>query len=230
MIHAPGLGNEAATGAPARMIAALRARGLEIHDSPEPARDGPVTLLISTPVDWMRLGVRFAPWLVRRGARVVVLSRIGAHPDARAPGLRDLWRLEEYARVSLVPTLVLRFGPLVARESPFWMRLRSRPRLGPEGRHPVMPVLEEDAVTALERALREERPGEGWFEVVGPEARSLAEWAEIAAPSGPGAPEGAGGWEPPVEELTEHRLSEPEPWQERFAIPAQRVTAWARAS
>lgn len=223
MIHAPGR----AAGAVARLVPALQARGLAITDAESPDLDGGSTLLISTPVDWMRLGVWLAPWRVARGARLIVISRMGAHPDARAAGLRDLWRLEEHARVSLIPTLTLRLGPLVSKESPFWTRLAAHPRLGDEARRLVMPVLEEDALTAMERALREAHPAEGWFEVVGPDARSLGEWAEIAAARGPAEPDPAGAWEPDLEELAEHRLCEPEIWQERFDVRARSVIDWA---
>lgn len=217
-----------AQGALARLLPALAARGLAPGDDPAPDFEGGSTLLISTPVDWMKLGVRFAPWRVARGARVVVVSRVGAHPDAQAAGLQDLWRLEEYARVSLVPTLTLRLAPLVSRESPFWTTLAGRPKLGPEGRALVMPVLEEDALSALERALREPEPSEGWYEVVGPEARSLEEWSELAAGGRTGGGTAAApAWEPDREELLEHRLSEPALWQERFGVRARSVVKWA---
>jgi len=226
MIHAPG----AVEGAMARLLPALAARGLEIADTPAPDFSGGSTLLVSTPVDWMKLGVWFAPWRVARGARIVVVSRVGAHPDARAAGLQDLWRLEEYARVSLVPTLTLRLGPLVSAASPFWTRLAGRPKLGDASRAVVMPLLEEDAVIALERVLRETQPAEGCFEVVGTDARSLAEWSELAAAGGVAAPADGGTWEPPIEELVEHRLCEPEHWQERFGVTARSVIRWAGKS
>jgi len=220
VIHAPG----AATGANVRLLDALRARGVTTTDAESPGTADGATLILWTPVDWMQLGVRMAPWRVARGARLVVLSRVGAHPDAVAPGLRDLWRLEEYARVSLVPTLTLRFAPLVATESPFWKKLGTRPKLGHEGNTVVMPVLEDDAVQVLARALAESRPAEGWFEITGPEARSLDEWTEIASAGGVAD---AGEWEPPLEELVEHRLSEAEVWQTRFALRAHPVSEWA---
>lgn len=220
MIHAPG----GATGANARLLAALRARGLAIADTESPGNADGATLLLWTPVDWMQLGVRMAPWRVARGARLIVLSRLGAHPDAIAPGLRDLWRLEEYARVSLVPTMALRFAPLVGKESPFWKKLGGRPKLGRAGNTVLMPVLEDDAVQVLARALTESRPAEGWFEITGPEALSLDEWGEIATRNGA---LDAGEWEPPIEELTEHRLSESEIWQTRFGLRAHPVSEWA---
>lgn len=225
MIHAPA----APSGSTARLLEALRGRGVAMTDaaSPRPEEDGP-TLLLTTPVDWMALGVRMAPWRVARGARIVVLSRLGAHPDAVAPGLQDLWRLEEYARVSLIPTLTLRFGPLVAAESPFWRKLASAPKLGREVNAVVMPLLEDDALQVLARAVAETRPSEGWFEITGPDARSLGEWSALAGRGGARAD--AGEWEPPLEELVEHRLAETEAWQERFGLAAHSVAAWAERS
>jgi hypothetical protein len=224
VIHAP----RAPVGSTARLLDAVRARGLATTDAESPRSEDRATLLLTTPVDWMALGVRMAPWRVARGARIVVLSRLGAHPDAVAPGLRDLWRLEEYARVSMIPTLTLRFGPLVGAESPFWRKLASAPKLGREASTVVMPVLEEDAVQVLARALGETRPAEGWFEVTGPEARSLAEWSALAAEGGARADDAE--WEPPLEELLEHRLGEADVWQERFGLAAHSVSAWAKRS
>lgn len=220
MIHAPG----APTGSTARLLEALRARGVATTDAESPRSEDGATLLLTTPVDWMALGVRMAPWRVARGARIVVLSRLGAHPDAVSPGLRDLWRLEEYARVSMIPTLTLRFAPLVAADSPFWKKLASQPKLGREASAVIMPVLEEDAVQLLARALAETRPAEGWFEITGPEARSLGEWSALAARGGsPGDVE----WEPALEEMLEHRLAETEVWEQRFGLRAHSVSAWA---
>jgi hypothetical protein len=214
-------------GAPVpRLLEALRSRGHEITEAPAPEPGSGATLLLSTPVDWMKLGVGFARWKVARGVRLLVVSRIGTHPDARAPGLRDLWRLEEYARVSLMPTLALRLAPVVSATSPFWRKLASRPRLGAAGRAVVMPVLESDAVEAMHAALSDRGPWDGWFDVAGTEALTLEQWSEMAA-------KGAGGggdeiaWEPPLEELLEHRLSEPSVWQERYRVRAREVSAWA---
>ena len=220
MIHVPA----APVGGAGRLVAALRARGLELTDQVAPEPGIGATLLLTTPVDWLQLGMWLAHWHVARSCRLLVLSRVGAHPDAVAPGLRDLWRLEEHARVSLIPTLVLRLAPLVAADSPFWLRLRHA-RLGPEGRAVVMPVMEEDALQGLESALKESNGGwEGWFEVTGPEARTVAEWAEVAARRGNATSEA---WEPDVEELLEHKLSEPLLWQRRFGVTARSVTSWA---
>lgn len=224
MIHAPC----AHAGATSRILEGLTRRGLELSNGDSPGREQGATLLLWTPVDWMRLGVWLGLWRAARGARLVVLSRVGSHPDARARSLRDLWQLEEHARVSLIPTLVLRLGPLVGEQSPFWLQLGSRPRLRAEGRSVVMPVLEEDALAAVECALREPHPAEGWYEIIGPDARALDEWAEIAGGLGGSPTAVAGTWEPALDELVEHRLSEPEIWQERFGVAARSVVEWAR--
>ncbi len=223
MIHLLG-----AMGAPVpRLLEALRARGHEITDEPAPEPGSGATLLLSTPVDWMKLGVGFARWQVARGVRLLVLSRIGAHPDARAPGLRDLWRLEEYARVSLMPTLALRLAPLVGDSSPFWRKVASRPGLGRAARAVVMPVLESDAVEALHAALTDSGPWEGWYDIVGAEALTLEQWSALAAEGRGGGGEEIG-WEPPLEELLEQRLSEASVWQERYRVRAREVSVWAR--
>ena len=127
--------------------------------------------------------------------------------------------------MSGIPTLTLRFAPLVAAESPFWRKLASAPKLGREANTVVMPVLEEDAIQVFARVLGETRPAEGWYEITGPEARSLGEWSALAARGGARAD--AGDWEPPLEEMLEHRLAETEVWQERFGLAAHSVTSWA---
>lgn len=208
-----------------RLLEALRARGHEVTDAPSPEPGSGATLVLSSPVDWMRLGVGFARWQVARGVRLLVLSRMGAHPDAKVESLRELWRVEEYARVSLLPTLTLRLAPLVSKESPFWRRLASRPRLGRAANHRVMPVLEGDAIEAIHMALGDPGPWEGWYDLAGPEAYSLEEWMGLAARSGDAAAEAP--WEPALEELAEHRLAESRIWQARYRVKATPVSTWA---
>src|SRR5262249_14430751 len=89
MIHVPGKFEAPVP----RLIESLKARGHEVSETESPASGAGATLLLARPVDWMRLGVLFGSWHVARGARILVLSRVGAHPDARAESLRDLWRL-----------------------------------------------------------------------------------------------------------------------------------------
>src|SRR6185503_18164833 len=105
-------------------------------------------------------------WLAgdRSGAtRILVLSLIGAHRDATIEALRRLWDLEERARATGLPVLTLRLGPLIGPRSPLWLRLRSRPRLARSERRLLQPVLEDDVLETLARALSGAAAWEGWF-------------------------------------------------------------------
>ena len=214
-----------------RLMAALVARGHEIRAAQASRPEGRTTLVLGPGVslDSMALGVLLGAWRTAPGARVLVLSLVGAHRDARARRLRDLWDLEERARGSGMPVLTLRFAPLLGRECPLWLRLRSRPRLPHDGRQILHPVCEDDAVETLDRALRDRAPWEGWYEVAGEEALTLAEIAALAAAAGPPLARGAGEWEPPLEEMAEHRLCEAGPWRDHFGIVPARVSERARA-
>jgi uncharacterized protein YbjT (DUF2867 family) len=212
-------------GAPERLLAALAARGHAVVASPEalPAGDEPVTLVVADgPSVFNFLGVVRA--LGARRFRVLVLSRLGAHPDARAATLQRLWRLEEHVRGGGAPTLTLRLGPLVGPETPFWRKLRSRPALPNGGRKPVNPVAERDVVETLARALEGQAPWRDWFEVAGRETYSLAELRDLAARTRGGT---HGEWEPALEEILEHRLAESEPWASTFGIRPTPVAEWA---
>lgn len=218
-----------------RLLAALAARGATILDAARvPAGDAPVTLAVATGA----FVFDFAGLVRAIGARpfrVVILSRLGAHPDARADSLKRLWRLEEHVRGGGAPTLTLRFAPLVGPASPLWRMLRGGPSLPRGGRQVVCPVAESDAVETLARALGLAEPvlGEAafrdWYEVAGPEPLTLAELRELAVAGG--GPREGGAWEPALDEIAEHRLAESEPWASRFAItPApirEQVRSWA---
>lgn len=187
-----------------------------------PPGEGPVTIAVSTgPFVFDFVGL--VATLGSRPFRVLALSRLGAHPDARPPALRRLWRLEEHLRGGGAPTLTLRLAPLLGADSPLWRRLRSRPALPRGGRQVINPVAEADALETLRRALDGRAEWKGWFEVAGPEAWSLAELRELAGPAGPAAD--AGAWEPPLEEMAEHRLAESEPWASHFGIAPAGVPA-----
>lgn len=211
--------------APERLLAAIATRGHALCASPEslPAGDEPVTLVIADgPMVLDILGVVRA--LGARPFRVLMLSRLGAHPDARADTLRRLWRLEEHVRGGGAPTLTLRLAPLVGPETPLWRKLRSRPSLPAGGRKLVNPVAEGDVVETLARALDGRAPWGDWYEVAGSEAFSLAELRELASRTRGGT---GGVWEPALEEIAEHRLAESEPWASTFGVHPTPIAAWA---
>lgn len=159
-----------------------------------------------------------------RPVRALVLSRLGAHLDARHTSLQQLWRLEEAARAAIPATLTLRFAPLLGAGTPLWNKLRSRPSLPRGGRQMLNPVAERDALETLRRALDGRAAWGGWFEVAGPEVVTLAELRDLAAQAGPGPD--AGAWEPSLDEMAEHRLAESEPWAMHFGLtPASPVDA-----
>jgi len=200
-----------------RLLGALAARGIPAPVTAQalPPGEEPVTLVVSTGA----FVFDFAGLVATLGARpfrVLVLSRLGAHPDAKAPALQRLWRLEEHVRGGGNPTLTLRFAPVVGPHAPFWNKLRTRPALPAGGRGLVNPVHEEDAVETIARALDDPAPWHDWYEVAGPECWSLAELRELAGQAGRGPD--AGAWEPPLDEIAEHRIAESEPWAGRFGI------------
>ena len=227
MIVVPG-----ALGAPAdRLLAALVARGESLRTLVG-AEDAPAETdtLVLAPGAFDT--DRVCAMLARHPVRVLVLSRLGAHPDARASALQRLWALEESVRASGAPVLTLRLAPLVGPLSPLWRMLRSAPALPRGGRTLLNPVAERDAVETLVRALadtRPWRPHEDWYEVAGPEPMTLAELRDLAVRAG--GPREGGAWEPALEEMAEHRLAEAAPWLERFAMTATpiaaEVAAWA---
>ena len=191
-----------------------------------PAGDAPVTLVVSDgPFVLDLLGAVRS--LGSRRFRVLVLSRLGCHPDARVASLQRLWRLEEHVRGGGAPTLTLRFAPLVGRASPMWRWLAGRPALPGGGRKLLNPVHEDDAIETLGRALSGRAAWQGWYEVAGPDTVSLAELRELAAASPPDAGEAA--CEPAPDELAEHRLAECEPWASHFGLHPTPLAAWARA-
>jgi uncharacterized protein YbjT (DUF2867 family) len=168
-----------------------------------------------------------------REPRWLLVTRLGTHPDATQPALRACWALEEFARGTGRPTLVLRLGPLLGPESPLWRRLRSAPSLPRGGAKLLNPVCEADAVETLDRALSDRAEWSGWYELAGPEVWSLAGLAALARQAGPALPAGSGAWEPPLAELEEHRLAEAKPWLEHFRLSVrplgEQARGWAAA-
>jgi len=210
----------------ARLLRALTAHGHPLFERPEalPAGDEPVTLAVSDgPFVFNFLGAVRA--LGSRRFRVLVLSRLGAHRDARCASLFRLWRLEEHVRSGGAPTLTLRLAPLVGPDTPLWRKLRSRPPMPRGGRKLLNPVAESDAVETLLRALDGRGPWRDWYEVAGAEPVTLAELRDLAART-PGETRG-GAWEPALDELAEHRLAESEPWATDFGIAPTPLAAWA---
>lgn len=227
MSHAATLVKPGRLGEPAeRLLVALAAHGHEVVERPEalPDGDAPVTLAVSDgPFVFDLLAVMRA--LKAHRFRVLVLSRLGAHPDARAATLQRLWRLEEHVRATGVPTLTLRLAPLVGPDTPLWRKLRSRPALPSGGRKLLNPVAERDAIETLRRALDGRAAWREWFEVAGAEAVTLAELRDLAASTRGERRDGA--WEPPLEELAEHRLAEWQPWADHFGLTPTPLAAWA---
>jgi hypothetical protein len=222
VIHVYGAADEPVP----RLIAALAARGHTVGGGRSgPGENATLVLGPGPALDEAALGVLLGGWSKAPGARVLVLSLIGAHPDARALRLHRLWELEERARGSGLPVLTLRLAPLVGPTSPLWLKLRTRPRLPREGRQLLNPVAETDVIETLERALDGRAKWKGWFELAGADAISLAELAALASARGPG--NGRGAWEPPLEEMAEHRLCEPGPWQRHFGIEPRPIAALA---
>src|SRR5437764_893260 len=82
-------------GQPAdRLLDAVAARGHDVFVSPDalPACEDDVTLVVSDgPTVFDLAGL--AASLGGRRFRVLMLSRLGVHPDARAASLQRLWRL-----------------------------------------------------------------------------------------------------------------------------------------
>jgi len=227
VVCAGPIGNPAA-----RLLALLTARGHQMVKGPEalPPGEEPVVLAISdgpSVFDYLTA----VQQLGSHPFRTLMLSRLGAHPDARAASLQRLWRLEEHVRAGNAPVLTLRFAPLVGAETPLWRRLRSRPALPNGGRKLLNPVAERDAIETLDRAFDGRARWEGWYEVAGPEAVTLAELRDLATRtpiSGP--PADAGEWEPALEEMMEHRLAESQPWASHFGIVPTPLGAWAGAA
>ena len=182
----------------------------------------------STPLTWMLgadddLATTRASGIGERD-RILVVSWIGAHPDARANVLGRLWRLEEQCRASGLPTLTLRLGPLAGPGSPLWQKLahtKPSPRLA---RRPVHPVLEMQVVEVIERASVGAIVWSGWQEIGGPDIMTLGECAEHARGARTAA---EGEWEPDLEALAEQRLIEPEVWARWSGIEPRSVRAEA---
>lgn len=169
------------------------------------------------------LGVEAIPQAAESVDRVLMVSALGAHPDARVPRLQRLWALEEAARSSARPVLTLRLAALVGPTSPLWLKLRTG-SLPPRPDRLLQPVVEDDVIETLALALGGRVPWEGWYEVVGPEVLTLEELAAVARSSGQAGGADLGAWEPPLEELGAQGLAEGGPWSRHFGLVPQAVT------
>ena len=213
-----------------RLLASLVERGHVVKPAaaPEGRRWSTLVLTSGGDLDPMGLGVLLGAWRSAPGARVLVMSRLGAHPDARVPDLKRLWEIEEHARASGLPVVTLRLAPLLGPQSPLWLKLRQRPRLPHGGRQLLNPVAEADVVEAMDRLLHGGVAWEGWFEVAGPEVLSLKDLAALAVGAGPAPPGGEAAWEPPLRELEAQRLAEASHWLEHFGIGSRSLSERAR--
>ena len=162
--------------------------------------------------------------------RLLVMSWIGAHPDATDRLLAALWRLEEAARATGLPVLVLRLAPLVGGGSPWSAQLAGRPRLDAKlARALVQPIREDDAVAGLARACSGEVEWRGWFEVCGRDPLTVGELAEAAAGGAFGQVDATPAWEPEPGVLRAMGLSEWKPWADACGIVPRSVLEGARA-
>jgi uncharacterized protein YbjT (DUF2867 family) len=216
MIHAYGTPDPAV----ARLLAALGARGHTVAKAGPQSerRDSTLVLSAGAGLDAMALGVLLGAWRSTPGARILVVSRLGAHPDARAKTLAELWSLEEHARASGLPVLTLRLAPMLGPDAPLWNQLRRAPRLPKGGRTLINPVAETDVIETLDRALAGRAAWDGWYELAGIESLTLAELVALAREAGPPPRDSNAVWEPALEELLEHRLADPRPWLTHFAL------------
>lgn len=174
--------------------------------------------------------------IARRGARrVLILSRLGTHRDARHASLRAQWAMEEGARAPGAPALTLRLAPVLGPATPFWRALAGLardPRAVParERTKLLQPVVEEDVRETLTRALSGAAAWAGWYEVAGAEPWSLEELIALAR-GAHAEGDSAAACEPPLAELADHRLAEAGPWCEHFGLAptpiARAAGAWA---
>lgn len=212
-----------------RLLRSLARRGHEVGDAASPSTAGATLFVCPAPDEPppdLRAWRTAHAWITT--PRLLLLTRLGTHPDAAHPRLRECWALEEAARGAGLPLLVLRLGPLVGPRSPLWSRLRSASSPPRNGERLLNPVSESDVVETLDRALGGRAKWSGWYEVAGPEVWSLAELSTLAREVGPALPAGSGAWEPPLDELEEQPLAETRSWLEHFGMAVRPLAGQAR--
>src|SRR5206468_9787591 len=161
---------------------------------------------------------------------VLVLSWIGAHPDAREALLQRLWELEEAARAAAPRVLVLRFAPVVGAGSPLVARLAESPRLEARlGRSLVQPIHESDAIEGLAQLLSGRVEWRGWYEVCGSDALTVGELAARSAAGAFGRPNARPAWEPSPGVLRAQGMIEWEPWAYACGVTPRRLSLDAEA-
>lgn len=214
-----------------RLVAALAERGHAHAPDSGPGTESDATLVLGPVLepDTMGLDGLLSAWEAAPSARILVVSLLGAHRDARQQRLKSMWDVEEMARATRLPVLTLRLAPLVGPTSPMWAKLARKPRLPRGGRDLIQPVLEEDVLRSLDRALSGHARWEGWYELAGPHVFTLGELRDLAVAAGPRT--GRGEWEPPLDEIREHRIAEVEPWASHFGVTPSDIretaAAWA---
>ncbi|HVP14797.1 MAG TPA: hypothetical protein VMS88_04595 [Terriglobales bacterium] len=216
-------------GAGDRLLGALARRGHAIvgAEAAPPVRERTIFVCPAPGEDVSGTRESLKALVPAQGSRLLVITRLGTHPDAAHASLRDLWTLEETARAAAIPSLVLRLAPMLGPRSPLWLRLASASRLGRRADLLLNPVVESDVIETLDRALSGRAEWRGWFEIAGPEVWSLGELADLARACGRGAGEEPGSWEPPIEEMEEHRLAEAGRWLEHFGMTVRPLSAQA---
>ena len=158
--------------------------------------------------------------------RWLVMSWIGAHPDAGDPLLAALWGLEEAARATGLPTLVLRLAPLISRHAPLLSLLAQRPALDARlARALIQPVLEADVVAGIARFLTGAGLWNDWYKACGPDAISVGELAQFAQAGQFGQVAALPAWEPSPAVLRAQGLSEQDAWTRATGLAPRSVLA-----
>ncbi|TMQ60294.1 MAG: hypothetical protein E6K72_00680 [Candidatus Eisenbacteria bacterium] len=215
MIHAYGSPDPPAP----RLLEALATRGYAVsaweaaderatvgQGGAVPRRDSTLVLSSGGAPALAALGVLLGAWREAPGARVLVLSGLGAHPDARAA---------DRGAGAAMGGVRRRTGASGERAPRGTSRV-TRPHAHRPASHGERPVL--CAVITVSDTRRAD-------------VMSLAELKALAREAGPPPSGEHGAWEPPLRELEEHRLAEADAWLEHFSMRVrpieEQVLQWA---